>query len=117
MCICPDILRQRLVVEGIHGIPQIDERSVRQILAGLTHRLGMTPISETLVFSPDKVSRLHHGVGGFQAWAESGCSLYTWRDSRLFTLDVYSCKRFEAQACIDYIGRTLQPVELDWRQV
>lgn len=116
MCICPDILRQRLVVEGIHGIPQIDERSVREILAGLTRRLGMTPISETLVFSPDSVSRLHHGVGGFQAWAESGCSLYTWRDSRLFTLDIYSCKAFDPAQCLAYVTDVLQPTELDWRR-
>lgn len=117
MGICPDILRQRLIVEGIHGMPHVDEPAVRAVLGGLTRQLGMTPIADTLIFSPDAVSALHHGVGGFQAWAESGCSLYTWRDSRLFTLDIYSCKGFEPHHCVRYVEQALQPVELDWREV
>jgi S-adenosylmethionine decarboxylase len=115
--ICPDILRQRLIIEGIFGLTEIDTPAVQRILGGLTRHLGMTPIADTLVFSPDAVSRLHHGVGGFQAWAESGCSLYTWRERRLFTLDVYSCKGFEPRRCVRYVEQVLQPTELDWRLV
>lgn len=115
--ICPEILRQRLIVEGLYGIAGFDEHKVRTVLADLTGCLRMTPIAETLVFSPDAVSRLHHGVGGFQAWAESGCSLYTWRDSRLFTVDIYSCRGFDPQPCIDYLQQALQPTDLVWRQV
>ena len=115
--ICPEILRQRLIVEGIHGMPHIDEAAVRQVLEGLTHQLGMTPIADTVIFSPDAISQLHHGIGGFQAWAESGCSLYTWRESRLFTIDVYSCKGFEAERCVRYAHDTLMPLALDWRLV
>lgn len=115
MSICPEILRQRLIVEGIHGVDEIDSVAVRQILADLTRDLGMTPIADTLVFSPDAVSKLHHGVGGFQPWAESGCSLYTWRDQRLFTLDVYSCKGFQVETCIDFVNRVLRPNQIEWR--
>lgn len=115
--ICPEILRQRLIVEGTYGIDGVDEPAVRAILAGLTRRMAMTPIADTLIFSPDAVSRLHHGIGGFQAWAESGCSLYTWRGSRLFTLDIYSCKGFEPDVCLNYIRERLQPDQLDWRLV
>lgn len=115
MSICPYILRQRLIVEGIYGLASVDETTVCDVLSGLTEQLGMTPIAETLIFSPDAVSLLHHGIGGFQAWAESGCSLYTWRESRLFTLDIYSCKGFDPQHCVTYIQDSLQPVQLDWR--
>lgn len=117
MAIVPEILRQRLIIEGIHGVPEIDDIAVRRVLVGLTRYLGMTAIADTLIFSPDAVSTLHHGVGGFQAWAESGCALYTWRDSRLFTLDIYSCKLIEIQPCIRYVQQALLPTELDWRQV
>ena len=116
MNICPEVLRQRLIIEGIHGIDQIDAASVRNILAGLTRQLGMTPIADTLIFSPDAVSTLHHGVGGFQPWAESGCSLYTWRERRLLTLDIYSCKRFDAQDCVDYVATALRPRQILWRE-
>ena len=115
--ICPEILRQRLIVEGLYGMPCIDATAVRQVLEGLTRRLDMTPIADTVVFSPDAVSRLHHGIGGFQAWAESGCSLYTWRESRLFTIDIYSCKSFESERCVHYVQDTLKPSALDWRLI
>ena len=115
MTIRPDILRQRLLVEGMYGLGSIDETIVGEVLGGLTRRLGMTPIADTLLFSPDAVSRLHHGIGGFQAWAESGCSLYTWRESRLFTIDVYSCKGFDPVDCVEQIRTALQPTLLDWR--
>lgn len=115
--ICPDILRQRLIIEGIYGMPYIDETGVRQVLEGLTHQLGMTPIADTVIFSPDAVSQLHHGIGGFQAWAESGCSLYTWRERRLFTIDIYSCKSFAGDDCIRFIKTIMTPSEIDWRLV
>lgn len=117
MTLCPEILRQRLVIEGLYGIENIDEQLVTGLLDGLTQRLCMTPIADTLLFSPDDVSALHHGIGGFQAWAESGCSLYTWRESHLFTLDVYSCKRFAAAECIAVTEALLRPSRLTWREV
>lgn len=117
MSICPEIQRQRLVIEGIYGLHEVDEQAVCRLLGGLTRHMCMTPIADTLVFSPDAVSELHHGVGGFQAWAESGCALYTWRESRLFTLDIYSCRRFEPQDCLAYIHDALRPSRLEWRMI
>jgi S-adenosylmethionine decarboxylase len=112
---CPDILRQRLIVEGLYGVAEIDDATVRELLAGLSAHLGMTPIADTLVFSPDTVSDLHHGIGGYQAWAESGCAFYTWRDRRLFTLDIYSCRGFDVENCLAFVRRELQSKEFDWR--
>lgn len=116
MSICPQITRQRLIVEGIYTDPSSLEASdVRAILTGLTRQLGMTPIAETLIFSPDAVSKLHHGIGGFQPWVESGCSLYTWDRPRLFTLDVYSCKTFSNSRCLGLVERMLAPSQMEWR--
>lgn len=117
MSLCPEILRRRLIVEGLYGGADFDEQRVRLFLAGLSRHMGMTPIADTLIFSPDAVSDLHHGIGGFQPWAESGCSLYTWRERRLFTLDIYSCKEFTADSCLAYVDRTLHPEHLEWRLV
>ena len=117
MRFCPEILRQRLIVEGLYELSTIDEAKVRELLAGLSAHLGMTPIAKTLVFSPDADSELHHGIGGYQAWAESGCSFYTWRERRLFTLDIYSCKGFDARDCLTCIQDALRPIAVDWRLV
>ncbi|MCU7886177.1 MAG: S-adenosylmethionine decarboxylase [Candidatus Thiodiazotropha sp. (ex Lucinoma annulata)] len=115
--ICPEIKRQRLIVEGIYGLPLISEETVNEVLGGLTRHLEMTPIADTLIFSPDAVSKLHHGIGGYQAWAESGCSFYTWREKRLFTLDIYTCKGFKACDCITFLRKALQIEMLSWREV
>ncbi|MCW8905754.1 MAG: S-adenosylmethionine decarboxylase [Sedimenticola sp.] len=95
----------------------ITDQIVRQVLQAMTNTLGMKPIAETVIFSPDHVSELHHGIGGFQAWAESGCSLYTWRDYRLFTLDLYSCKPFAVSDCIQKLEVILLPEAIEWRDI
>jgi S-adenosylmethionine decarboxylase len=113
--LCPEIHRQRLIVEGLYGLQQITEDCVRRILAELTHNMCMTPLADPLIFSPDAVSELHHGIGGFQAWAESGCSLYTWAPQRLFTLDVYSCKPFDEIELVSFASAALRGLEVRWR--
>jgi S-adenosylmethionine decarboxylase len=113
--VCPEIYRQRLIVEGLYRIPAIDEARVRDFFATLSRYMGMTPIAEPVIFSPDAVSRLHHGIGGFQPWAESGCALYTWREQRLFTLDVYSCKPFDNAALANFASAYLDGNQVGWR--
>lgn len=117
MTICPEIFRQRAIIEGLFGVEEISEETVRQVLGIMTETLGMTPIADLLIFSPDHVSDLHHGIGGFQAWAESGCSLYTWREQRLFTLELYSCKPFAVNDCIEKLRETLRVVTIEWRNI
>lgn len=117
MIICPEIYRQRAIIEGLYGIEEINDQTVRQVLQIMTETLGMTPIAEPLIFSPDQVSDLHHGIGGFQAWAESGCSFYTWRDQKLFTLDLYSCKPFSVSKCIQKLQDILCVEIIEWRDI
>jgi len=115
--ICPEIYRQRAIIEGLYGVEEITEQTVRQVLQIMTETLGMTPIAELLIFSPDQVSELHHGIGGFQAWAESGCSFYTWREQKLFTLDLYSCKPFSVTKCIQQLEDILRVEIIEWRDL
>ncbi|MCW8950185.1 MAG: S-adenosylmethionine decarboxylase [Sedimenticola sp.] len=117
MALCPEIFRQRAIIEGLYGINEINEQTVSQVLQVMTKTLGMTPIADLLIFSPDHVSELHHGIGGFQAWAESGCSLYTWREQKLFTLELYSCKPFQVSDCILKLQQLLKVERVEWRNI
>ncbi|PUB80502.1 MAG: hypothetical protein DBP02_20790 [gamma proteobacterium symbiont of Ctena orbiculata] len=117
LAICPDIRRQRIIIEGIYSLPAVSEETVREVLSGLSDCLAMTPIADTLIFSPDSVSKLHHGIGGYQAWAESGCSFYTWRERHFFTLDIYTCKEIEVNDCLAFICDLLRIEKLSWREV
>lgn len=115
--LCPEIHRQRLIIEGLYGLPAIDEALVRGFFTELTQHMSMTAIAPPMIFSPDAVSKLHHGIGGFQPWAESGCSLYTWREQRLFTVEVYSCKPFDNEAVADFARETMRSITQDWMLV
>ncbi len=115
--LCPEILRQRLIVEGLYRIPPPDAPFIRAFLLDLGENLGMHPLRDVMVFSPDAVSELHHGIAGFLPWVESGCSLYTWSDKRLFVLEVFSCKAFDADACRDYAAGRFAADTIDMRLV
>lgn len=113
--LCPGIHRQRGIVEGLYGLENMDEAILRKLLAGLTRSLGMTPITDPLIFSPDRISRLHHGIAGYQPWTSSGCAFYTWIEPRLFTADIYSCRPYSLERCADYLRRVLDAKHLEWR--
>jgi len=112
----PQITRKRFIVEGFYNV-DLDEDFLRSFLVGLSRRLGMTIIAGPLIFSPDKYSRLHHGLGGFVAWTESGCAFYSWSQYKFFTLDIYSCKDFDEDAVLSYVKDALKCSQIVWHRV
>lgn len=110
--LCPEIFRKRVMLEGIYTITPPDESFIRDFLSSLSSQLDMHPLAEVLVFSPDKHSNLHHGIAGFIPWVESGCSLYTWKTQKFFTLEIYSCKDFSLEACRDFVSKKMQAEQL-----
>lgn len=112
----PEIYRQRLVVEGYYEI-ELDEEFLKRFLQGLSEISGMKIIAGPHIFSPDKFSELHHGLGGFVAWAESGASFYSWRPYGFFTLDIYSCKPFDVNRILAYIKDSLECKRLAWNEL
>jgi S-adenosylmethionine decarboxylase len=114
---CPEIIRQRLVIEGRFCIPPPDAAFIERFLLELSRRLGMRPLTRVLTFSPERHSDLHHGVAGFLPWVESGCSIYTWADKRFFSLEIFSCKPFDEAPCLDYTASRLQARDLITRSL
>lgn len=112
----PEIYRERLVVEGYYTV-YLDGGFLEHFLKGLGEAVSMKLIAGPYIFSPDKFSELHHGLGGFVAWAESGAVFYSWRGHRFFTLDVYSCKPFDVDQVLAYVKGKLQSGQLVWCKV
>lgn len=111
----PEICRERFVVEGYYEV-DLDVYFLEYFLKGLGEAVGMNLIAGPYIFSPDKFSELHHGLGGFVAWAESGAVFYSWRHHRFFTLDLYSCKLFDVDRVLAYIKDKLQCKQLVWHK-
>jgi len=113
----PEIYRERVIVEGFYSLSSLDERWVDRFLRGLSKEMGMKIIAGPIIFSPDKFSDLHHGVGGFVAWVASGVSFYSWGVHRFFTLDVYSCRPLSVERLLSYVRGMMLSDEIVWCRV
>lgn len=112
----PEIQRERLIIEGFYEV-DLDEGFLKNFLHGLSETLHMKVIAGPFIFSPDKFSTLHHGLGGFMAWAESGVAFYSWSHHRFFSLDIYSCKTFNIQQTLDYAREKLKCPRMVWKKI
>jgi len=112
----PEILRERLIIEGFYEVV-LDEEFLKNFLLKMSSALDLKPIAGPLIFSPDRFSELHHGLGGFLAWAESGVAFYSWSEHKFFTLDIYSCKSLNVNMVLDYVKRELKCKTLEWQKI
>lgn len=95
--LAPDIIRQRLVIEGIPVRP-ISDAEIREYLSSLSDAIGM----KTLL-SPVTHLCEQYGWAGWIHWETSGAHFYAWEVPRLFfSVDIYTCKRFERATAVEF---------------
>lgn len=108
----PEVYRKRLIIEGFYRA-RVDRDALSRLLIELSRSLSMTPITDPLIFSPTgKGKGLHHGLAAYMGWVESGISIYTWEDKNFFTVDIYTCKRFDNETAIEVLKALLKAEEL-----
>ena len=104
----PNVYRQRLVIEGHYGIEDPMSDFMRVFLNDLSKVLVMKIFSGPFCWPPDPWNDPevylyeHRGLNGFVAWEESGCHVYIWKRYQFFTVDVYSCKPFNADEVVEF---------------
>jgi S-adenosylmethionine decarboxylase len=100
--LAPDIVRQRLLVEGLFD-RDIDERAVKQYLTGIAAHLGLRTYGEPIVHSPSGAGKeANEGFDAFIPLIDSGISLYVWSKRRFFAAVLFTCKRFDETAALEY---------------
>ena len=105
--LAPMIHRQRLVVEGTCREPITDER-IRSYLSGLSSVCGMKPLMKPATHRSDT-----HGWAGWIHWEDSGAHFYAWEEPMLFfSVDIYTCKRFDAAAATEFTRDCLDAVDV-----
>ncbi|MEZ5260681.1 MAG: S-adenosylmethionine decarboxylase [Acidimicrobiales bacterium] len=98
--LAPTILRQRLVIEGIPTAP-IDAAAIESYLLGLSGVCDMVTLTRPVTHRSDRF-----GWAGWIHWETSGAHFYAWEQPQLFfSVDVYTCKAFDADVAIDYTAR------------
>jgi len=95
--LAPMIYRQRLVIEGTNRLA-IDDGSVRRYLVALSGVCGMRALMEPVTHRSDR-----YGWAGWIHWEASGAHLYAWESpKRFFSVDVYTCKAFDAPGAVAF---------------
>jgi hypothetical protein len=101
--LAPEIVRQRLVVEGVPAAP-IDAEQIRHYLSELSRVIDMVQLIEPVTHCSDL-----YGWAGWIHWETSGAHFYAWEQPRLFfSVDVYTCKAFDVDTAVSFTRDFLQ---------
>jgi S-adenosylmethionine decarboxylase len=95
--LAPEILRQRLVIEGIPARP-VDDGQIRHYLSALSREVDMVQLLEPVTHRSDL-----YGWAGWIHWETSGAHFYAWEQPRLFfSVDIYTCKAFDVDTAVSF---------------
>jgi len=95
--LAPEILRQRLVIEGVPARP-VDDGQIRGYLSALSREVDMVQLLEPVTHRSDL-----YGWAGWIHWETSGAHFYAWERPRLFfSVDVYTCKAFDVDTAVAF---------------
>lgn len=111
------IYRQRLIIEGKYT-RSLNPAILRRFLKDLSDHIGMTIIYGPIVRNlAGRINPIHGGYESIIIWAESGVQLYTWKKFKFFTLDIYTCKKFDVQSVITFVKKNLQAKTIVWKEI
>ncbi|MGY1823237.1 S-adenosylmethionine decarboxylase [Geodermatophilus sp. SYSU D00079] len=100
--LAPEIVRQRLVIEGVPARP-IGDVQIRRYLSALSREVDMVQLLEPVTHRSDL-----YGWAGWIHWETSGAHFYAWEQPRLFfSVDVYTCKAFDVDTAVSFTRRFL----------
>jgi S-adenosylmethionine decarboxylase len=103
--LAPHVVRQRLLIEGLYTI-DVSRQQVADYLTGLADRLGLRAYGEPVIHSPAGLGKVHNqGFDAFLPLIDSGISVYVWSSARFFAVVLFTCKRFDAAAAVEFTRR------------
>ncbi|KAK8099460.1 uncharacterized protein PG998_012701 [Apiospora kogelbergensis] len=95
--LAPQILRQRLVVEG-YPARAITETEIKDYLSQLSSITRMIRLLEPVTHKSDL-----YGWAGWIHWETSGAHFYAWEKPLLFfSVDIYTCKQFDPELVVNF---------------
>ncbi len=91
-----------LIIDGFGKNKAIlqDESFIHDLLNAYPDKIGMTKISDPIVFRYSGAKPEDWGVSGLVFIAESHISLHTFVERAFINIDVFSCKDFDAEQII-----------------
>jgi S-adenosylmethionine decarboxylase len=114
--LAPDIVRQRLLIEGLYEL-DVDEAAVKRYLIEVAARLGLRTSGEPIVHAPGGAGKdSNEGFDAFIPLIDSGISLYVWTKLRFFAAVLFTCKKFDTRAALDFTREYFRGEAMEHRE-
>lgn len=98
--LAPDIVRQRLLIEGYFTV-DVDEETIRAYFDRITSALELRTYETPIVFAPRGQGRAENaGYDAFVPLIDSGISLYVWTEPKFLSVVAFTCKAFDVEAAV-----------------
>ena len=100
--LAPEIVRQRLLIEGTFE-RAVSRDDVENYLVGVAAHLSLRTYGSPIVHAPGGAGKdENEGFDAFIPLIDSGISLYVWSKRRFFAAVLFTCKKFDSGAALDY---------------
>jgi S-adenosylmethionine decarboxylase len=100
--LAPDIVRQRLLIEGFYGI-DIGRSAIERYFEELAVRLNLRTYATPTIFSPGEEGRTQNqGYDAFMPLIDSGISLYVWTAQHFLSIVIFTCKTFNIHDALEF---------------
>jgi len=112
--LAPDIVRQRLLIEGLYS-KEIDQTAVESYLIDVAAHLGLQTYGRPIVHAPGDGKAENQGFDAFIPLIDSGISLYVWTQKRFFAAVLFTCKRFDVNDALRFTRDFFVTTDLEHR--
>jgi len=113
--LAPDIVRQRLLIEG-HYSRELDRAAVERYLVDVTACLDLRTYGSPIVHAPEGVGKEENqGFDAFIPLIDSGISLYVWSNKRFFATVLFTCKSFDVDKALAFTREYFGAAEIEHR--
>jgi S-adenosylmethionine decarboxylase len=110
--LAPEIVRQRLIVEGYPSANITDEQ-IKDYFLKLSEVCGMKTLAEPTTHKSDM-----YGWAGWIHWETSGAHFYAWDQPRsFFSVDIYTCKLFSAEKAVEFTKKYFNATEIVYKEI
>ena len=114
--LAPEIIRQRLLIEGIYTI-DVNREIVESFLLDIASHLGLRTYGSPIIHAPGSLGKKENqGFDAFIPLIDSGISLYVWSSSKFFATVLFTCKAFETERAVSYTAKSFGASEIEYQQ-
>ena len=111
--LAPEIVRQRLLIEGIYSI-DVNREIVESYLLGIASHLDLRTYGNPVIHAPGGLGKEENeGFDAFIPLIDSGISLYVWSSAKFFAAVLFTCKAFDTEQALKYTTEAFGASELE----